>query len=296
MTLKALLHTGTAAAIASAMAFAALPTTANAVERGPRWGREDAPRMERQSRPERPQRAVQAPARTETAQQRRTEQRAPVAQQRGGNTWNRSDRQSSVATSRSGRDWNRSDRGTSTWNRSESRTANTRTDTQRSGVPAWDRSGRNRTYSDHNRNSSYSGRDGDRRNNWRDNRRTDNRSYSTYNRDNRRWNHDRDGRRWSRDWRSNSHYNWHRYRSHNRNVFRIGRYYAPYTGYRYSRVGIGFYLNNLFFGSRYWINDPGYYRLPPAYGPYRWVRYYDDVLLVDIYSGEVVDVIYDFFW
>ena len=23
---------------------------------------------------------------------------------------------------------------------------------------------------------------------------------------------------------------------------------------------------------------------------------YDDVLLVDIYSGEVVDVIYDFFW
>ena len=32
------------------------------------------------------------------------------------------------------------------------------------------------------------------------------------------------------------------------------------------------------------------------HGPYRWVRYYDDVLLVDIYSGEVVDVIYDFFW
>ena len=32
------------------------------------------------------------------------------------------------------------------------------------------------------------------------------------------------------------------------------------------------------------------------YGPYRWVRYYDDVLLVDVYSGEVVDVIYDFFW
>ena len=31
-------------------------------------------------------------------------------------------------------------------------------------------------------------------------------------------------------------------------------------------------------------------------GPYRWVRYYDDALLVDIYSGEVVDVIYDFFW
>ena len=26
------------------------------------------------------------------------------------------------------------------------------------------------------------------------------------------------------------------------------------------------------------------------------LRYYDDVLLVDTYSGEVVDVIYEFFW
>ncbi|WP_409574764.1 RcnB family protein [Sphingopyxis sp. PET50] len=33
-----------------------------------------------------------------------------------------------------------------------------------------------------------------------------------------------------------------------------------------------------------------------AYGGYRWVRYYNDALLVDTYSGEVVDVIYDFFW
>ena len=32
------------------------------------------------------------------------------------------------------------------------------------------------------------------------------------------------------------------------------------------------------------------------YGPYRWVRYYDDAVLVDIYSGEVVDVINNFFW
>jgi hypothetical protein len=52
----------------------------------------------------------------------------------------------------------------------------------------------------------------------------------------------------------------------------------------------------MFYGSNYWINDPWQYRLPPVYGPYRWVRYYDDVLLVDVYSGEVVDVIYDFFW
>ena len=46
----------------------------------------------------------------------------------------------------------------------------------------------------------------------------------------------------------------------------------------------------------YWLDDPWQYRLPPVYGPYRWVRYYDDALLVDIYSGQVVDVIDNFFW
>ena len=50
------------------------------------------------------------------------------------------------------------------------------------------------------------------------------------------------------------------------------------------------------FGNRYWINDPWQYRLPAVYGPYQWVRYYDDVLLVDTYTGEVVDVIHNFFW
>ncbi len=75
-----------------------------------------------------------------------------------------------------------------------------------------------------------------------------------------------------------------------------GRYYSPYRSHRYSRINIGFRLDNLFFGSRYYINDPWRYRLPDVYGPYRWVRYYNDVVLVDIYNGEVVDVIYDFFW
>ena len=79
-------------------------------------------------------------------------------------------------------------------------------------------------------------------------------------------------------------------------MFHVGRYYAPYRNYSYRRLSIGFYLDSLFFGSNYWINDPFYYRLPDVYGPYRWVRYYDDALLVDIYTGEVVDVIYDFFW
>ncbi|HXG80207.1 MAG TPA: RcnB family protein, partial [Sphingomicrobium sp.] len=48
--------------------------------------------------------------------------------------------------------------------------------------------------------------------------------------------------------------------------------------------------------SRYWLHDPWYYRLPPAYGPYRWVRYWNDALLVNVHTGEVVDVIHNFFW
>ena len=103
--------------------------------------------------------------------------------------------------------------------------------------------------------------------------------------------------RWdNRSWRSDNRYDWYRYRASNRSLFSLGRYYAPYRGYSYSRVGIGVRLGSPFYANRYWINDPWRYRLPEVYGPYRWVRYYDDALLVDVYSGEVVDVINDFFW
>ena len=123
------------------------------------------------------------------------------------------------------------------------------------------------------------------------------------NRDNRDWNRrdrdhdgDRDGQRWNRQWRDNSHYNWFSYRSSHPSNYRLGNYYAPYRNYSYQRLSIGFYLDSLFFSQNYWIDNPGNYRLPDVYGPYRWVRYYDDALLVDIYTGEVVDVINNFFW
>ena len=159
---------------------------------------------------------------------------------------------------------------------------------------------RNRTYSDRNRDRNY--RDGDRNrtdrdriyagNNYRD-RDRDQRSWRD--RDQRNWS-DRDHRRWDRRWRDNRTYDWQRYRNQNRIVFRIGTYYSPYRNYNYRRLNIGYSLDSLFYSNRYWINDPWNYRLPQTYGPYRWIRYYDDVLLVDMYSGEVVDVIYDFFW
>jgi hypothetical protein len=93
----------------------------------------------------------------------------------------------------------------------------------------------------------------------------------------RRYDRNRDGRldqnkigRWTHNWRNDNRYNWRKYREQNRNYFRPGRYHAPSRDQQY--------------------------RLPAAYGSYRWVRYYDDVLLVDVRNGHVVDVIRDFFW
>jgi Ni/Co efflux regulator RcnB len=117
-------------------------------------------------------------------------------------------------------------------------------------------------------------------------------------RDDRNWRGDRTGRRtdWNRSWRDDRRYDWQRWRYTNRNIFNLGRYYSPYRNYGYNRFSIGFFLEPLFFGRNYWIGDPWQYRLPPAPPGTQWVRYYDDVLLVDIYTGEVLDAIYDFFW
>ena len=104
-------------------------------------------------------------------------------------------------------------------------------------------------------------------------------------------------RSWNRDWRRDGRYDWNRYRGINRGVFNLPRYYAPYGwGYGYRRFSIGLTLSSILFDENYWIEDPEYYRLPPAYGPYRWVRYYNDALLVDVRSGYVVDTVYDIFW
>jgi hypothetical protein len=168
---------------------------------------------------------------------------------------------------------------------------------------------RNASYADQGRNRDYSARNGngrgvatrgdDRRDNdpdgsWQGDRRDNDRSANTWQggrRDN-DWNN----RSWDRRWRDNNRYDWQRYRNANRTAYRVGTYSAPYRYYTYRRYGIGSQLGSLFYGSRYWISNPWQYRLPEVWGPYRWVRYYDDVLLVDVYTGQVVDVIHNFFW
>lgn len=102
---------------------------------------------------------------------------------------------------------------------------------------------------------------------------------------------------WNRGWRNDGQYNWNGYRAQNRDRFHLPRYYAPggwNQGYR--RFSSGIRLNAYLYDRSYWISDPYDYRLPEAYGPYRWVRYYDDALLVDLRSGQVVDTVYGIFW
>ncbi len=321
MRMKHFLKTSGLATLAAAMTMAALPAAASARDENNRWqnkvGREDG-------RFDRGQQRGNQPNNKGAWEQNRQQQSAPVPRQveaapMRSQRWNQSAPQVAPAVNqfnradlgdRSQRDTNRPapnrpEPNRSEPNRSEQGWTSNRApqDTSRLS-PGWtnDRTaqdnGRNRSYTDNSRNRSYTDRSRENnRDQRRDSYRNDHRGeyrdarQDSYRGDNR--NYDRWDRR---SWRSDNRYDWRDYRTSNRSVFRLGRYYSPYRNYSYSRVGIGFYLGSLFYGNRYWINDPWSYRLPEVYGPYRWVRYYDDVLLVNVYSGEVVDVIYDFFW
>ncbi len=93
-----------------------------------------------------------------------------------------------------------------------------------------------------------------------------------------------------RDWGRND---WRGYREDHRDLYRgsgwrsDNRYRAFSPGVR---IGLGYYQ------PRYYINDYGRYRLPPPGYHQRWVRHYNDVLLIDVRSGYVVDVIRNFYW
>jgi hypothetical protein len=102
---------------------------------------------------------------------------------------------------------------------------------------------------------------------------------------------------WNRGWRQDRRYDWQGFRQQNRERYSVGRYRPPYGyGWGYRSYGIGSELDAGFFSQDYWISDPSYYRLPPAYGPYRWVRYYNDALMIDLRDGQVVDEIPNFFY
>src|SRR5438270_2213019 len=99
---------------------------------------------------------------------------------------------------------------------------------------------------------------------------------------------------WNRNWRNDQRYNWRNYREHHRSTFHLGIYYDPF-GYGYRQFDIGYRLFPGYFSQQYWI-DPQMYELPYPPPGTQWIRYWNDAVLVDMYSGEVVDVIRDFFW
>ncbi|MDO7841348.1 RcnB family protein [Sphingomonas immobilis] len=92
-------------------------------------------------------------------------------------------------------------------------------------------------------------------------------------------------RQWARD-------DWRRYRDRDGSLYAAGNWRAPF---RYTAFRTGIRIAPVYWGTRYVINDPWRYRLPPARWGQRWVRHYNDVILVDTRRGVVVDVIRGFY-
>lgn len=99
---------------------------------------------------------------------------------------------------------------------------------------------------------------------------------------------------WNREWRNNSRYDWRRYRDHHRSRFHLGIYIDPFN-WGYQSFDIGYRMWPAYYGNQYWI-DPAQYGLPYPPPGAEWVRYYNDALLIDTYTGTVIDSIPGFFW
>lgn len=105
----------------------------------------------------------------------------------------------------------------------------------------------------------------------------------------------RDVRRDRRDVRQDRRDDWRSYRERNREVYRRPAYSGP-RGYRYRPVAVGHRFARPYYASRYWIPDYARYRLPPPGYGHRWVRYGNDVVLINIRNGRVLQVFASFFW
>jgi Ni/Co efflux regulator RcnB len=98
-----------------------------------------------------------------------------------------------------------------------------------------------------------------------------------------------------RDYRHDNHGrdDWRGWRDRNHDQFRGGSWRSDY---RYQSFRPGYRMDHGYYAPRYQLNDYNRYRLPhPGWGQ-RWVRNYNDVLLVDVRSGYVVRVIRNFYW
>ncbi|WP_298401996.1 RcnB family protein [Sphingobium sp.] len=103
----------------------------------------------------------------------------------------------------------------------------------------------------------------------------------------------REARRDVRDARQEAREDWQDYRRSHRDVYRGGNWRAPF---RYTAWSRGSQLRPAYYSSRYYIADPYRYRLPRPGANLRWVRHYNDVLLVNVRTGRVVEAHRSFFW
>jgi len=88
---------------------------------------------------------------------------------------------------------------------------------------------------------------------------------------------------------------WRDYRRTHRDVYRGDRYVGP-RGYVYRPVAIGYRFAPRYYGSRYVVSDYARYRLPRPVAYHQWIRYGNDVVLVNIRTGRVAQVNRGFFW
>ncbi|MEO8455953.1 MAG: RcnB family protein [Sphingomicrobium sp.] len=74
-------------------------------------------------------------------------------------------------------------------------------------------------------------------------------------------------------------------------------YIAPMRNWRYRPVNVGYRLQPSFYGSRYYISDYRAYHLQTPHGRWlRWIRYGNDLLLVNIRTGRVLNVVHYRYW
>lgn len=103
----------------------------------------------------------------------------------------------------------------------------------------------------------------------------------------------RDQRRDVREARREYREDWRDYRRAHPDVYR-GPAWAGPRGHAYRPVDVGYRFRPEFYDRRYWV-DAHRYRLRPVAGWQRWIRYGNDVLLVDRRSGRVIEVNRGFF-
>jgi hypothetical protein len=153
---------------------------------------------------------------------------------------------------------------------------------------------------DGRRDDARRDRDGDGRQ-WDGRRDADRRDWDGRDRDRRDWDRrDRDRRDWGR--RDGD-------RHDDRRRWERGRYPSVYASpyrYRYAwRPPTGFYLRSWtygeffprgWYGPGWWIVDPWRYDLPLPPPGFDWVRSGPDALLIDEYTGRIVQVVRNVFW